>query len=206
MSFLYRLGYSLSLAAAHCFFNYRILHRERLLENEGVLIVANHASYLDPPLIGIGYRKSIWFLARKTLFRGFGGWLYPRLNCIPVDQEGSDVAGLKTIIRLLRGGERVLLFPEGSRSIDGQLDPGEPGVGLVVAKARVPVQPVRIFGTHDVLPRGSAIPRPGKIRVVVGEPLRFSDEELAGKGKAFYQELSDRIMQAIAKLELPPDL
>jgi 1-acyl-sn-glycerol-3-phosphate acyltransferase len=128
------------------------------------------------------------------------------LNCIPVDQEGSDVAGLKRIIRLLRAGERVLFFPEGSRSADGQLQTGQAGVGLVVAKARVPVQPIRIFGSYQALPRGAAFPRLAKIRVVVGEPFRFSDDELAAKGKEFYQRASDRIMGEIAKLELPAEL
>ncbi|MGI8603034.1 MAG: lysophospholipid acyltransferase family protein [Verrucomicrobiales bacterium] len=206
MSLLYRFGHVVTSAAAHCFFDFRVLHRHRLIENGPALIVANHVSYFDPPLIGSAYERPIWFLARKTLFRGFGAWLYPRLNCIPIDQEGSDISGVKTIIRLLRGGERVLLFPEGSRSLDGALQAAEPGVGLVICRANVPVQPLRLFGAHEALPPGSTLPRPSRIRLVVGEPFELAPGEQAGKGRDFYRSLGNRVMKEIAALELPSDL
>jgi 1-acyl-sn-glycerol-3-phosphate acyltransferase len=203
MTPVYRFGHIVSRALAHVCFDYRVIHPERLIEEGPVLIVCNHSSYLDPPMVGIAYRRAIWFLARKSLFRGFGAWLYPRLNVIPVDQEGPDMSGLKNIIRLLHRGERVLLFPEGARSFDGAMRQGEPGVGLVVARTRAPVQPVRLFGTHEALPRGSALPRPSKIRLVVGEPLLFPESEL-GRGRDVYARLSHRMMAAIDGLRLSP--
>jgi 1-acyl-sn-glycerol-3-phosphate acyltransferase len=203
MSPTYRICHSIARAIGHVCFQHEVIHRERLIEEGPALIVCNHVSYIDPPMVGISFRKEIWFLARKTLFRGFGAWLYPRLNVIPVDQDQPDMTGLKNIIRLLQRGERVLLFPEGSRSWDGTLQKGEPGVGLVIAKTGVPVQPLRIFGAHEAMPRGATLPRPGKIKIVVGEPVTFTEEERATKGKDGYLRLSQKMMRAIAVLELP---
>lgn len=203
MSPTYRICHTIARLVGHVWFHHEVVHRERLIEEGPVLIVCNHVSYLDPPMVGISYRKEIWFLARKSLFRGFGAWLYPRLNVIPVDQEQPDMTGLKNIIRLLQKGERVLLFPEGSRSWDGTPQKGEPGVGLVIAKTRVPVQPLRIFGAHAVMPRGAGLPRPGRIRIVVGHPIPFTEEERSAKGRHGYGQLSDRVMQAIATLPDP---
>ncbi|MFN0125602.1 MAG: lysophospholipid acyltransferase family protein [Verrucomicrobiales bacterium] len=203
MSPTYRICHTIARLVGHLWFQHEVVHRERLMEEGPVLIVCNHVSFLDPPMVGISYRKEIWFLARKSLFRGFGAWLYPRLNVIPVDQEQPDMTGLKNIIRLLQKGESVLLFPEGSRSWDGSPQPGEPGVGLVIAKTRVPVQPLRIFGAHSVMPRGAGLPRLGRIRIVVGHPITFTEEERSAKGRHGYGILSDRVMQAIAALAEP---
>ena len=135
MSPTYLICHSIARAIGHVSFQHEVVHRERLIEDGPVLIVCNHVSYLDPPMVGISYRKERWLLARKALFRGFGAWLYPRLNVIPVDQEQPDMTGLKNILRLLKRGQRVLLFPEGSRSWDGTAQKGEPGVGLAPARA-----------------------------------------------------------------------
>lgn len=206
MTPVYRFFHTLCRIAAHLWFDYRVVHRERLIESGPALIICNHTSYFDPPMVGIAYRKAIWYLARKTLLRSVGAWVFPRLQVVPVDQENPDMTGLKNIIRLLQRGERVLLFPEGSRSWDGELTPPEPGVGLVIARAGVPVQPVRLFGTHEALPRGASRPRLSQIRLVVGEPLVFTPEELAGRGKEHYERLAARAMQAVADITLPEDL
>ncbi len=205
MTPVYRTVHTLCRIAARLWFDYRVVHRERLIESGPALIVCNHVSYFDPPMVGIAYRKAIWFLARKTLLRGVGGWIYPRLQVVPVDQDNPDMTALKNIIRLLQRGERVLLFPEGARSWDGLPKPPEPGVGLVIAKAGVPVQPVRLFGTHEAMPRGASFPRPAKIRLVVGDPIAFTPEELAGKGKNHYTHLAARAMDAVTALTLPED-
>lgn len=202
MSPTYRIFHCIARLVGRVCFQHEVIHRERLIEDGPMLIVCNHVSYIDPPMVGISFRKEIWFLARKSLFRGFGAWLYPRLNSIPVDQDQPDMTGLKNVIRLLRRGERVLLFPEGSRSWDGTLQKGEPGVGLVIAKTRVRVQPLRIFGAYEAMPRGG-LPQPGKIKIVVGEPLTFTEAECATRGKNGYSRLSEKMMQAIAAIELP---
>ena len=126
-----------------------------MISSGPVILASNHQSYLDPPLLGCVADRAIFFLARKTLLEGtFLGWLLPKLNVIPVDQEGGDRNALKILIRLLKAGDAVLIFPEGERTRDGQLGSALPGLGFVIAKTLAPVVPMRIFGAHEALPRG----------------------------------------------------
>ncbi len=185
----------------------RIFHRERAINEGSVLIVSNHESFLDPPFISVAFDRPIHFLARKTLFenRWFGA-LIRGLNSIPVDQERPDFTSLKRIIALLKKGERVLIFPEGQRTSDGQLGEAQPGVGLVIAKSRAPILPVRIFGAYKSYPRGAKFPRPHKVSIVVGEPLDLTSQIDSGeKGKELYQKLGNQAMAAVAALELPKE-
>ncbi|HMJ06782.1 MAG TPA: lysophospholipid acyltransferase family protein, partial [Chthoniobacterales bacterium] len=150
-------------------------------------------------------RRAIYFLARKTLLDiPVFGPILPKLNVIPVDQEGNDRSALKALIRALKANQGVLVFPEGSRTLDGNLQPALPGIGLVIAKTLAPVVPMRIFGAHKALPRGGGKLRFCPITIVVGEPLYFTAEEVAGNGREVYPRLSERVMKAIAALELPP--
>ena len=127
-----------------------------MINHGPVILASNHESYLDPPLVGSVSDRAIFFLARKTLLDGrFFGWLLPKLNVIPVDQEGSDRSALKALIRILRAGEGTLVFPEGERTLDGHLQPALPGLGFVIAKTLAPVVPMRIFGAREAWPRGS---------------------------------------------------
>jgi len=203
MNTVYWLGATLFRSIAKSFLDWKVVGKEKLIQEGGCLVAANHESFLDPPLIGVSYDSSIYYLARKTLFRGPTTWLYPRWNAIPVDQEKPGMGSLKKIIKLLQGGERVLLFPEGERTLTGELNPGKPGVGLIAAKAGVPVQPIRIFGAYEALPRGSGRLRMLPITIVVGDPIVFTKEELRERGKDAHQWVSGRIMEEIAKLELP---
>jgi 1-acyl-sn-glycerol-3-phosphate acyltransferase len=118
------------------------------------------------------------------------------------------MSALKSVIRTVKAGNGVVLFPEGTRSPNGQLQAGKAGIGLVIAKTRAPVQPMRIFGSFEAFPKGSGKITAIPVTVVVGEPIRFTPEELdpknhGGNERVLYQWLSDRVMEAIAKLELP---
>ncbi len=203
MKTVYWAGVTLFRAATTALFGYRVIGREKLVQEGGVLIASNHESFLDPPLIGIAYDKEVYYLARKTLFKGFFKWLYTNWNAVPVDQDRPDMSSLKRIIKILRSGERVVVFPEGARTLDGELGPAEAGIGLIVAKSKATVQPMRLFGPRECLPRGSGRLRLRPITVVVGDPIEFTAEELAAKGRDGYQVLSDRIMAEIGKIELP---
>lgn len=200
MKWIYWLGWLLFRSIARAFFGFRVHGRENLVLEGPVLVASNHESFVDPPVVGIIYDTEVHYLARKTLFVGFGAWIYRRWNSVPVDQERPDMTSLKTIIRLLQQGEKVVVFPEGERTWDGQLGQGQPGIGLIVAKTGVVVQPVRIRGARQALPRGSGRLRCVPVSVTVGPALRFTREELAAKGKDGYQKISDRIMAAIAAL------
>ena len=147
--------YHLTRFVARVFFRFRVIHPERVIQDGPVILAMNHESYLDPPFAGIGCRRAIYFLARKSLLDvPVLGWLLPKLNVIPVDQEGGDRSALKALIRTLRADHGVLVFPEGSRTLDGKLQPALPGLGFVIAKTLAPVVPMRIFGAHQALPRG----------------------------------------------------
>jgi 1-acyl-sn-glycerol-3-phosphate acyltransferase len=126
----------------------------------------------------------------------------PKLNVIPVNQEGVDRSAIKALIRALNAGNGVLVFPEGSRTLDGKLQPAEPGLGLVIAKTLAPVVPMRIFGAHKALPRGGGGLHFVPITIVIGEPICFSPAELGPPGKKVYEQLSERVMDAIAALRL----
>jgi len=112
------------------------------------------------------------------------------------------MTSLKTIIKLLRAGNQVVVFPEGARTLDGELQKAEAGTGLIVAKSKAVVQPVRIFGARDALPRGTNKLRFRPITLVIGDPITFTAEELKAKGRDDYQKISDKIMQSISELEL----
>src|SRR2546421_12335100 len=204
MNFYYWLGYHLSRLVGRLFFRLRVVHRERMLQDGPVILAMNHQSYLDPPLAGITCDRAVYFLARRTLLDvPLLGRLLPKLNVIPVNQEGIDRSALKALIRVLKAGNAALVFPEGSRTPDGSLQPAQPGLGLVIAKTRAPVVPMRIFGAHNVWPIHGKLRFSGKITIVVGEPIYFSDVDLEGEGKDLYSRLSQRVMDAIVTLELP---
>ena len=199
MRWIYWAGWMTFGSAYRTLFGLRVIGRENLVTSGPVLIACNHQSFLDPPLIGSLYQDEIYFLARKTLFVGLGKWLYKQWKAIPVDQDRPDMASLKTIIKLLVEGDRVLVFPEGERSESDQIGQAQPGIGLIVSKARVLVQPMRISGARDALPRGSSRIRFARITVVIGRPIDFSVDDFS-KGKESYQLIADKIMEEIAAL------
>ena len=201
MTWIYWLGWISLGSAFRAFYGLRIEGREHLVTEGSVLVAANHQSYMDPPLLANLYDTPMYFLARKTLFRGFCNWLYRQWNAFPLDQEKPDLAGLKHILRLLKAGERVAIFPEGARTPDGSIAAAAPGVGFVAAKSGALIQPVRIRGAYEALPRGAAFLRPSRISLTIGPAIRLTPAELkqAATGDG-YELLAKRIMQAIQQL------
>jgi 1-acyl-sn-glycerol-3-phosphate acyltransferase len=202
MTPLYRLGHTLCNFVGKVAFDFRVYGRENLVEDGAAILASNHQSYLDPPCVGMACRNEIFYLARNTLYqRPLVGPLLKRLNTVPVDRDRGDVSSIKTIIRLLKSGHRVIIFPEGTRSTDGKLQPARAGLGMIIAKTLAPVVPVRVFGSFDALPRTGGIKfRP--VSVVIGKPMRFSEDDVKGD-RDVYQILSNRVMEKIASLELP---
>src|SRR3989440_11827227 len=154
MILFYWVVYLLPRLVGRLFFRFRVIHRERMIQSGPVILAMNHQSYLDPPLAGTTCDRAIYFLARRTLLDvPLLGWVLPKLNVIPVNQEGVDRSAIKAVIRILQAGNGVLVFPEGSRTLDGTLQAAEPGIGLFIAKTLAPVVPMRVFGAHEALPR-----------------------------------------------------
>jgi 1-acyl-sn-glycerol-3-phosphate acyltransferase len=199
MTCWYLLGYSLSKAIAKTFFNYRVIGAENMIEEGPCIIAANHCSYLDPPLVGVACQRAIHYLARKSLLDiPVLGPILPQLNVIPVDQKNADRSALMGAIRVVKNGGAVLIFPEGSRSWDGDLQPAQPGIGMIVAKTGAPVVPVRVFGTFETYPRGATLPRLSSIKVAIGKRLTFSDADFVPNRD--YAGCSRSIMDAISGL------
>jgi 1-acyl-sn-glycerol-3-phosphate acyltransferase len=182
------------------------LHRIKIEGREnvppgGCLIVSNHVSFLDPTTVGWAVAREIYYLGRKTLFKPpFWSWLLPICNVLPIDRDGRDVSGLRRIIRMLKEGHAVLLFPEGTRSADGALQPAEPGAGLVAVKAAMPILPVRVFGTFESLSRHTKRLRFHPIRVVIGAPYLPAVPE-GRLEKPAYGLVAQEMMERIAALK-----
>lgn len=205
----YFIGWTFFRLIYATYFRWRVFHPERVPLTGPVILAANHASFIDPPLVGCGVRREINYLARESLFRWPGvGALLRSWNAVPVDREGGGARGLKAILDRLRAGGAIILFPEGTRTRDGHLQPARSGIGLTVIKSDAPVVPVRVFGTFEAFNREMKFPRPRRIAVKYGPPLDFTALRAEAKAcskdrlKEIYQEIADRIMAAIGQLEL----
>jgi 1-acyl-sn-glycerol-3-phosphate acyltransferase len=200
---LYWFFYTLSGIIAKTVFSYHAFGRENIIEDGPAIMAANHQSYLDPPLVGITCRKELYFLARKTLFeKKLLGPLISRVNALPVDLSRGDLTAVRTIINLLKDGHRTVIFPEGTRSVDGKIQPARPGIGMIIAKTLVPVVPMRIFGSFQAWPKGGKI-TPHPVTVVVGKPMRFTKEDFNENNRETYQKISERVLAAIVAIRKP---
>ena len=203
MTLTYNIFYNLAKLLARGFFAMRVVHPERMIESGPLILAVNHSSFFDPPLAGICSRRGVYYLARKSLLKWpFFGPLFPAMNVIPVERDGNDMSALREVIKKIKEGNGVVLFPEGTRSKDGNIQPARAGIGLVIAKTGAPVLPMRIFGAFDAFPKNSKRLHFTKITVVLGEPLYFSKNEIASATRETYQMLSDRVMAAISALQI----
>lgn len=190
------------------YFRWRVFNAERVPLSGAVILASNHSSFLDPPLVGAGLHRDINYLARESLFDFPGmGALLRSWNSVPVDREGGGAKGLKAILDRLLDGGAIILFPEGTRSRDGKLQPARSGIGLTVIKSAAPVVPVRVFGTYEAYGRHMKFPRPHPVAVKYGQPMLFKELRAEAKTcskprlKEIYQEVANEIMAQIAKLE-----
>ena len=204
----YRIGWTLFRAMYATYFHWRVYNAENVPEDGSVILASNHASFLDPPLVGSGLHRDINYLARESLFRFPGiGALLRSWNAVPVDRDGGGARGLKAILDRLLAGGAIILFPEGTRTADGLLQPARSGIGLTVIKSTAPVVPVRVFGTFKAYGRNLTIPRPYRVMVKYGRPMNFAALRAEAKTcdkarlKEIYQQVADEIMSAISKLE-----
>jgi cytidylate kinase len=175
----------------------------------GVLIVANHLSFLDPPAVGVTMNRQISYIARAELFN-VNIWLRLCLklgNAFPIRRDGIDIDVFKRIVTLLDDGKICLLFPEGTRSKTGKLQPGKPGVGMVIWLAvkygiRFKVIPCRIIGSDKALPIDAKWIKKAQLKLIYGKPIDFSDllNVNSKHHKEMYKNIVNRIMQHIGML------
>jgi len=185
----------------------RVYNSERLPDTGAFILAGNHVSFLDPPFFGLACQREAFYLARDTLFRNpLAGWILRSWNCVPISRERGDIGATRTAWRLLEEGKALLMFPEGTRSPNGQLQQPRAGVGMIAARAKVPIVPMRIFGTDRALPKGASLPRPARVEIKFGEPFTYPlpadfEQKRGDALKAVYLEIGQEMMRRIAALK-----
>lgn len=194
MIFLFRVYFKIC-------YHHKIYGREHFPKGGGI-IASNHISFLDPPLVGVGCPGIVHFFARDTLFKSrfFGGAL-KRLLTHPVRRGKGNIESLKLMLDLIQKGEKVVIFPEGKRSLTGDLLKGQLGIGLLVLKTHCQVTPAYVDGTYDIWPPGRKFPKlSGRIAFVIGSPIQFNEVKVQDK-KVAQEAIVDTIMAKIADLK-----
>jgi 1-acyl-sn-glycerol-3-phosphate acyltransferase len=205
MNAYYWLSHNVVRVIYDGFFRGDIEGEENLPQRGPFLLAANHQSHLDPPFVGAPVPHEIAFFARKTLWKpGIAARWLNAIDAIPVDRDGgSDVKAMKRVFGAFKAGRIVILFPEGTRSPDGKLQPPKPGIGMLACRAGVPVVPARIFGSFEAFGRGGRL-RPGtRVSIVYGKPMMPAEYDDPSLGKARYELAAERIMARIAAIERP---
>ncbi len=184
------------------YFRIEIVNPPRILKNQPVIIAGNHVSMLDPPLAGVSSGYRMWFLARQTLMRKtWAKWLLLALDCIPLDREGADIRSIRRVINNLKQGRSVVMFPEGTRSSDGRLQPMKAGLGFIVHKAQVPVIVTYIHGAHQAMPKGTRMIFPKKIIVEFSNPIYFNELYTQKGSEEIYRTIADQVGTVLHILE-----
>jgi 1-acyl-sn-glycerol-3-phosphate acyltransferase len=169
------------------------------------LIASNHASHLDPPIVGSQVARQMRFFARRSLWnsRIFSWWL-DKVETIPVERDSGDIGAIKRVLQALKEDRAIVLFPEGTRTTDGHLQKAKAGVGLMACKTGVPVVPCRVYGSFEAFGKGHKLPQLGKsVSVVFGPPIYPHEYDDPKAGKARYDLAAQRIMERIAALPFP---
>ncbi len=206
MNPIYFFIITLAKAAAKSLFDVKVINREKLIEEGPCIYVANHQSFLDPPMIGQLFERAVYYLARKTLLdHPIMNFALPYCNVVPIDQERPDPGSILKVLRLVRQGESIIIFPEGSRCEDGVIHDAMPGIGLILGRlAGVPVQPIRIEGAYDCLPPHRNKLELHPITLSIGDPIPFTPEELKTRSREGQLAIGRKIMDAIKALPLQP--
>jgi 1-acyl-sn-glycerol-3-phosphate acyltransferase len=157
-------------------FDLKVYGRDNVPDEGGALMVSNHQSVLDPALLGVQLRRPMSYLAKSELWDNpVLGWLITSLNAFPVRQGAGDKGAITETINRLREGHLLNIYPEGSRTEDGELLPIQRGVALVIRKAKVPVIPAVVDGSFGAWPKGQLLPGRHPIRVLIGKPIRMDE-------------------------------
>ena len=194
---LYRISRFLVRAFAKIIFRLEVRGINVIPRTGGFILASNHASYLDPIVLGAACPRQLNFMARHDLFAIpiFGAFIR-NVGAFPLRRNSADITSIKEALRRLRQAQGLVLFPEGSRSSDGLRQEAQPGIGFMAAKSQVPVVPVFINGTHRALGRYARFIRPTKIRVYFGKPIY--PENIDSRNN--YEDFARIIMQEINRL------
>lgn len=203
LTWQFRMGRSFFRRICQMAGGFVVYGKENVPATGGALLCGNHISYFDPPLMGSAvFPRRTYFMAKKELFDIplIGPFIY-HSYAFPVDREGNDRQAIRFAIELLRDGELLVVFPEGQRSPDGSLQPGNLGPALMASKAGVPILPIALYGTNHVLPLHAKFVHRGKVQMDIGEPIdprEFGGERLTREQLA---AMTEKLMAAIYELQ-----
>ena len=200
-AFWYHLCQGVLYIGLKVFFRIKYINSKNVPSQGATLLVSNHQSFLDPPAIGCGYFRMTNYLARKTLFKSkLFGKLIDSVDAIPLETNGLGFQGIKETLRRLKNDEAVLIFPEGSRCFDGEIDQFTSGYAALAVKSRATIVPVAISGAYEAFPRTKKFPSPFKPRVCVeyGQPIlpedcaNLTDQQICARVESTIREIYER--------------
>ena len=201
MTFFYRFAQFLSWWFFKFFHRLEVIGLNNIPSKGAFILASNHQSYFDPPALGCKLPRNLHYFARDSLFFWPLGFFIRNLNSIPVNRSQLDIATLKRVLRVLKQGDPLLVFPEGTRSSDGQIQSGKKGIGLLLAKSQSDVLPARIRGGNEVLGKGMMIPRIGrKLVVSYGSIIRFKELDPGKSDPLRYETIANRVLESIRNI------
>jgi len=175
---IYWIAYFFMKVLTWIFCPCKFIGRENIPSKGAFLVASNHVSNIDPFIIGSGFCRRLGYLAKEELFRNkVHNFFFRSVGAFPIKRGVSDLGAIKEILRRLKAGEPVLLFPEGTRTLYPAKRKIQAGVGLIAAKSNLPVVPVYIDGSQKVLPPGAKWLQRHPITITFGRPLRFTKDQ-----------------------------
>ena len=167
-------------------------------EARGVILAPNHASFLDPPILGISLKRRVTFLAKEYLFKNFFvGAVLRGIGAYPIKSEKDDFRSIRDLIRLLKNGHCVTVFPEGTRSENGIMKAPESGIGFLAAKSGAYVVPVYVRGSYDAYPKGAKFFKAKPVQAYFGKPFIPAEEKSLMAAQEPYGAIAQEIMARI---------
>lgn len=197
MSLVYRLA-QISIRLAGWLLGWKVIGRENVPAGPA-LIASNHLSNYDPPMLGSVLSMRVFYFAKVELFRNKAiGWFLRGVHAFPVKRGQADRHAWKQSQDILKRGDQLIFFPEGTRSKDGEVQSGQPGMARLAFATGAPVVPAAICGSNRIK---DVLFRRAKLRVGFAQPIYLSDYESPEDDKARYDKLTDDVMAAIRRLK-----
>lgn len=199
MKILFWTGWTFFRIVATIFFRVKIIGAENIPQEGGFILASNHISYYDPPLVGCCIKREMYFFAKRELFRFKPfGWILLRVNAQPVNRAGVDRAAIESAIEILKSGNGLTVFPEGTRSKTKDFLPVKPGIGMIARQAEAAIVPAYIHGANQLW---NCFLGRTRLTVSYGEPISAAwvkSQELTKEG---YLTIANEIMNRIGLLK-----
>lgn len=195
---IYYLVRAIIRVLAAVLFRWKVYGAHHVPADGPVILACNHVSIIDPLLVGAGVKRRVYFMAKDELFHlPILHWLLPRLGAFPVRRGSSDRQAIRAALEHLEKGRLVGIFPEGTRSVDGELQRAQSGIAFLAMKSQTPVIPAAIVGSERALKKGTSFLRPVQVLILMGPPIAPPRGELTKEALAGF---SAEVMLAIANL------